>query len=92
MAVVDAVDIAQQDECVGLHHLSDEAAQLVVICEHQLSDADGVVLVDDGDDTIFQHHPHAGLLIAVLLTRLEVLLHGQYLSDMDMVLTEQVVI
>ena len=40
----DAVDVREQDEGVCLHHLGDEAGELVVIRKHQLCDADGVVL------------------------------------------------
>ena len=44
----DAIDVGEQDERVGFHHLGDEARQFIVIGKHQLSDRDGVVLVDDG--------------------------------------------
>ena len=92
MAGVDAVDVAEQYQCVGLHHLCYQSRQLVVVGEHQLGHADGVVLVDDGQHTVLQHHAHAGLLVAVLLAGLEVLLHGEHLTHVDVVFAEEVVV
>ena len=66
--------------------------QLIVIGKHQLGDAHGIVLVDDREHVVFQHHLHAGLLILVLLLGTEILLHGQYLTYLDLVFAEKVVI
>ena len=88
----DAVDVRQENQRVGFHHLCDEAGEFIVIGEHQLSDTHSVVLIDDRQYVVLQHHRHTGLLIPVLLTWSEVLLHRQNLTYMDAELTEQVVV
>ena len=92
MPVVDTVDVGEQHERVGLHHLGDKSTELIVIGEHQLGNADRVVLVDNGKYVVLKHHRHAGLLVTVLFSWLKVLFHCQYLTNVDAKLTEQVVI
>ena len=92
MPVIDAINIGEQDERVGLHHLGNEAGEFVVIRKHQLSDGNSVVLVDDRQDIVLQHHCHAGSLVTVLFARFEVLLHGKHLPDVDAELAEQIVV
>ena len=88
----DTIDVAQQDEHVSLHHLGNQSAEFVVVGEHKLSDAHGVVLVDDRNHPILEHYGHTSLLILILLSRIEVFLHSQNLSDVQMMLTEEVII
>ena len=92
MTVVDTVDIGEQYEGIRIHHLGDQTTELIVIREHQLCDAYRIVLIDDGQHIVFQHHLHAGTLVLILFTRLEVLLHRQHLTYMDAELAEQVVV
>ena len=75
-----------------MHHLSDESAQFVVIGEHKLGDTYSVVLIDDGEYAVFEHHVHTCPLVVVLFARLEVFLHGENLTHMDVVLAEEVVV
>ena len=88
-AVVDAVDVAQDDERLYLHHRGYLAGQFVVVGEHQFAERDGVVLVDDGDDAVLQHHPHAVLLRQVVAARGEVFLDREHLSHGDAMLAEE---
>ena len=53
MTIVDAVDIGEQYEGVGVHHLGDQTTELIVIREHQLCDAYRIVLIDDGQHVVF---------------------------------------
>ena len=92
MSIVDTVDIGEQHEGVGIHHLGDQTTELIVIREHQLCDAYRIVLIDDGQHVVFQHHLHAGTLVLILFARLKILLHRQHLTYMDAELTEQVVV
>ena len=92
MTCEDTVDIAKENEHVGLHHLSNQTAQFIIIGEHQLGYAHGVVLIDDRYHPILKHHCHTSLLVFILLSRIEVFLHRQYLTDMQMMLAEKVII
>ena len=71
-----------------MHHLCYEPRELVIVGKHQLCQADGVVLIDDGYHPVVEHHLHAGLLIAEVFFGLEVALHRQYLSDVESVFAE----
>ena len=88
----DAVDVRQQHQRLGLHHHRNETRQLVVIREHQLRDTHRIVLVHDRQYVVLKHHCHAGTLVTILFTGLEVLLHRKHLPDVDAVFTEEVVI
>ena len=92
MPGIDAIDVREQDERVGLHHLCDEAGEFIVIGKHQLGNADGIILIDDGKNVVLEHYGHTGLLITVLFTRLEVLFHSEYLTNVYAELAEQVVV
>ena len=72
--------------------MGNETAEFVVVGEHKLGDADGVVLIDDGYYSVLEHHGHTSLLVLILLSGIEILLHRQNLSDMQMVLAEKVII
>ncbi len=90
--VVDAVDVAQDDERLGVHHRRHEAREFVVVGEHQFGDRDRVVLVDDRDDARREHRLHAVALVEVLAPRGEALLGGEHLPADDAVFVEEVVV
>ena len=90
--IVDAVDVAEDDEGVGVHHRGDETGELVVVGEHQFGDAHRVVLVDDGHHAILEHHRHAGTLVEVLAAGGETLFHREHLAYGDMVFAKEVVV
>ena len=92
IAVVEAIDTSQQDKRLCPYHLGDEAREFVVVREHQFLDADRVVLVDDGQHAVLQHHLHAGFLVLAGALAQEVILGGQHLADVYVVLAEEVVI
>ena len=46
---VEAVDVGQQDQLVGLDHFGDAGGEAVVVAEADFGGGDGVVFVDDGD-------------------------------------------
>ena len=46
---VEAVDVGEEQELVGLDHLGDPGGEAVVVAEADLGGGDGVVLIDDGD-------------------------------------------
>ena len=87
-----AVDIAQQYQRFGVHHACYQSAQFIVIGKHQFSDAHGVVFVDDGYHAVFEHHLHTSLLVVILFAWVKVLTHGEYLSHVQSVFSEQVVV
>ena len=43
----DSVNVREQNQRIGFHHLRDEARQFIVIGEHQLSNTHRVVLIYD---------------------------------------------
>ena len=47
VAVVQTVDVAEQDEQVGVHQVRDQGREAVVVAEPDLAGGDRVVLVDD---------------------------------------------
>ncbi len=90
--VVDAVYVGENDELVGIEHGSDESGQLVVVGEHKFGDGDSVILVDDRNDAVVEHHAHAGTLVEVFAACGEALLHGEHLTDVQSVLAKEVVV
>ena len=92
VAVVDAVDVAEDNQRLDVHHRGDQARQLVVVGEHQFRQRDRVVLVDDRDHAVFEHHRHAVLLVQVVAPRRKVLFGRQHLSAGDAVFAEQLVV
>lgn len=47
------IHVAEQQQCVGTHHLRDKRGQPIIVTEMNLVGGDRVVLVDD------RHHAHA---------------------------------
>ena len=92
MSSEDTIDIREQDQRLRIHHLRDESRQFIVIGKHQFGDAHRVVLIDDRQHIVFEHHLHTCLLVLVLFSRFKVFLHGQHLSDMDIKFPKEVVI
>ena len=87
-AVVDAVDIAEDNQDLRIHHGSYQSGELVIIGEHQFADGNGIVLVDNGNYSVFQHDGHAVLLVEVVAAGTEILFHGEYLPYGDAMLAE----
>ena len=46
---VEAVDVGEEEELVGLDHLGDPGGEAVIVAEADLGGGDAVILVDDGD-------------------------------------------
>ncbi|CDB12025.1 unknown [Bacteroides sp. CAG:633] len=90
--VVDAVYVAQYDEGLCVHHGGDKSAEFVVVGEHKFADGDGIVLVDDGDDTVLKHDGHAAFLVQVVAACAEALFHGEHLAYGYLVFAEELVI
>jgi hypothetical protein len=65
--VVEAVDVAQDDEQVGVDQVGDQGREVIVIPELDLLDHDGVVFVDDRDDAELQEAQQgvAGMEVAI---------------------------
>ncbi len=92
VAVVYTVYIRQYDERLSIHHRCHQPRQLVVVGKHKLCYAHGVVLVDDGQHAVFEHHVHACALVEILQSGREALLHGEYLPYVNAVFAEEVVV
>src|SRR5581483_395466 len=54
VAVIQAVDVGEQDQRVGPGDVGDQGGQPVVVAEADLFGGHGVVLVDDRQDVQFQ--------------------------------------
>lgn len=87
-AVVDAVDVAEDNQDLRIHHGSYQSGELVIIGEHQFADGNGIVLVDNGNHSVFQHYGHAVFLVEIVAAGSEVLFHGEHLPHRDAVFTE----
>ena len=92
LRIIDARDVAEQDEAVGPHHLRDEPGEFVVVREHQLGDAHGIILIHDGDHAVREHHLHAGALVLALPLGFEIELGGEDLAHRQAVVPEEPVI
>ena len=86
--VIDAVYVAQDNQGLHIHHGGYQSGEFVVIGEHQFADGDCVVLVDNGNYSVFQHDGHAVLLVEVVAAGTEILFHGEYLPYGDAMLAE----
>ena len=49
---LESVNVAEQDEHVGLEHTCHESTQFIVVGEHEFRDAHRIILVDHGYDPI----------------------------------------
>ena len=90
VAVVDAVDVGQQDERVGPGDVRHERGEPVVVAEPDLLGGDRVVLVDDRQRAEGEQ-PVDGLLgVAVVAAAGQVVGGQQHLADGDVVPGERV--
>ena len=91
-AIIESVDIAQQNQRVGMHKACYESGELIVIGEHQLGDAHGIVLIDYRKNSVREHHFHTSAHILAMLLRVEIGLLRQHLSYGDMVLAKEIIV
>ena len=90
--VVDSVYVTQDNQCLRIHHGSDQPGKFVIVREHKLADRNRIILIDDGDDAVFEHHRHAVLLIQIMAAGTEVLFGSQHLTYCNAVFTEKFVV
>ena len=91
-AIIESVDIAQQDQRVGMHKACYESGEFIVVCKHQLGDTHCVVLVDYRKNSVREHHFHTSAHILAMLLRVEIGLLRQHLPYRDMVLAKEVIV
>ncbi len=66
VAVVEGVDVGEQDHRVGVGQMGDQRGEAVVVAEADLVGGHGVVLVDDRDDAQLQQPRQGALGVAVV--------------------------
>ena len=76
---VEAVDVGQQHQLVGLHHLGDARGQPVVVAEADFGGGDGVVLVDHRDAAEAEQRAQRGARVEVAAAVLGVVQRQQQL-------------
>lgn len=81
VAVVEAVDVGEQDEEVGADEVGDEGGEAVVVAEADLVGGDGVVLVDDGEGAHGQELVEGAVGVAVVGAAAGVVAGEEDLSD-----------
>ena len=81
VAVVEAVDVGEQDEQVGADEVGDEGGEPVVVAEADLVGGDGVVLVDDGERAHGEELVEGAVGVAVVGAAAGVVGGEQDLSD-----------
>ena len=79
--VVEAVDVGEQHEQVGVHEVRDERGEPVVVAEADLVGGHRVVLVDDRDDAELEQPVERALGVAVVRATDDVLGREQHLPD-----------
>ena len=89
---IDAVNIGEQNQQFGIKHTGNQTRQFVVVSKHQLGNAQGIVLIHDGQYTVFQHHGHTVSLVEIFMTGREIFLHGQHLTHLDALLPKEIII
>ena len=72
-----------------MHHTGHKSGELIVVGEHQFGDRHRVVLVDNRNDIVLNHHADARLLVLVLAFGDEVLFHRQHLTNVDAIFAEE---
>ena len=85
VAVVDAVDVGEQDQRVGPGDVRDQRGQPVVVAEPDLLGGDRVVLVHDRQRAERQQPLHGLLGVAVVAAPGQVVGGQQHLADGDLV-------
>ena len=76
---VEAVDVGQQHELVGLHHFGDARGKAVIVAETDFRGRDGVVLVDHRDAAEAQQRVQRGARVEVAAAVLGVVERQQQL-------------
>ena len=85
---VEAVDVGEQDECLGAYQFGDQRRQTVVVAEPDLAGGHRVVLVDDGHHPQRQQSGECGRGVAVAAGPHEVVHGEQHLAHLQVVLGE----
>ena len=81
VAGVQAVDIGEEEEVVGIAEGGDVRGECVVVAEFEILHGDGVVLVDDGDDIAREERLEGALRVEVLRAVHQVVEAHQHLRD-----------
>lgn len=87
-SVVEAVDVGEEDQQVGVDEVGDEGGEPVVVAEADLVGGDGVVLVDDGDGAHLQELVQGAVGVAVVTAAAGVVGGEEHLADADAVARE----
>ncbi len=87
--VIQAVDVGQQDQCVGAHQMRDQGGQPVVVTEPDFIGGHGVVLVDDRDRVQRPQPVQRALGIGVLYPHGDVVGGQQNLADRAVIAGER---
>ena len=82
---VEAVHVAEQDQCVGMHQVRDQRGQPVVVAEPDLVGRDRVVLVDHRHDAELEQPPEGLVSVAVVTVPGDVVDGEQHLTDLEAV-------
>ncbi len=76
---VEAVDVGEQDQLIGLHHLGDARGQAVIVAEADFGGGDRVVLVDHRDAAEAEQRVQRGAGVQVAAAVLGVVQRQQQL-------------
>ena len=82
---VEGVDVAEQDQRVGVHQVRDQGGQPVVVAEADLVGGHGVVLVDDRDHAELEQPAEGPEGVAVVAAPGDVVDGQQHLADAEAV-------
>ena len=91
-AVINTVDIAQDNQRLHVHHGSNHARKLIIVGKHQFRHRNGIIFVYNRNDSVFQHHHHAVALVEIMTTRGKTLLCGEHLPHGNVILTKEFII
>ena len=92
IAVVQAVDVGQQHQQIGVHQVAGQRGQPVVVAEADLGGGDGVVLVHDRDDAELEQPGEGPVRVAVVAAPGHVVDGQQHLPDPQAVRRERVAV
>ena len=88
-AVVEGVDVGEQDERVGVDEVADERGEAVVVAEADLLGGDGVVLVDDRHGAVVEERLEGGSAVEVGGAAGDVVTREEYLPGGEAEALEQ---
>ena len=92
ITIIDAVNIAQNNKFVGIHHRSDKTGKFIVVGKHKFRYTYRVVFVYNRNHPILNHHLHTRPLVKIFAACGETLFHCKNLTYMNIILTEKVII